>query len=147
MIGESMQPPPGIKVLFIAGFGPIVREPASRQLYMDVLHLPLKGEDYLNSNEIPGVNEFALWPLTQAAENCFGQKEWPAHLPVPQAWLEFDVADVETATQELQAQGYQLLVTARKEPWGQTITRFLSPEGLLVGVSYTPWLRGEGLRP
>lgn len=136
-----------IKVLFIAGFGPIVRDPASRKLYADVLGLPLKGEEYMNSNQIDGAKEFALWPLTQAAESCFGQKTWPDHLPVPQAWLEFDVEDIEKATEALTAQGYQLLVSARKEPWGQTVTRFLSPEGILLGLSHTPWLRGEGPRP
>jgi len=26
------------------------------------------------------------------------------------------------------------------EPWGQTTSHFLSPEGLLLGVTYTPWM-------
>jgi two-component system sensor histidine kinase KdpD len=60
---------------------------------------------------------------------------------------DLDVADIEAATKELEAQGYRLLVSARREPWGQTVTRFLSPEGMLVGISHTPWLRGEGERP
>jgi len=54
-----------IKVLFIAGFGPIVREPtASRKLY-------------------------------------------------------------------------------KREPWGQTVSRFITPEGLLVGITFTPSMREE----
>ncbi|PLP37801.1 glyoxalase, partial [Klebsiella variicola] len=28
-------------------------------------------------------------------------------------------------------------------PWGQTVTRLLSPEGLLAGLTVTPWLRAE----
>jgi catechol 2,3-dioxygenase-like lactoylglutathione lyase family enzyme len=137
-----------MEVLFVAGFGPIIRDlDASKKLYRDVLGLPLKGDDYLNTNEIEGVKEFALWPLWQAAESCFGTTEWPKDLPVPQAWLEFDVADIKAATKELEAQGYKLLVPAREEPWGQTVTRFLGPEGILLGISYTPWLRGEGERP
>jgi len=137
-----------MEVLFVTGFGPIVRDhEASKKLYQGVLGLPLEGDDYLNTNKIEGVNEFALWPLSQAAESCFGTSEWPKELPVPQAWLEFDVADVESATQELEAQGYKILVSARKEPWGQTITRLLSPEGILLGVGYTPFYRGEGERP
>lgn len=142
-----MQPSQAIKVLFIAGFGPIVRDQASRKLYAEVLGLPLKGEVYLNSDQIEGAKEFSLWPLTQVAESCFGQKAWPDHLPVPQAWLEFDVEDIEKATEALKAQGYQLLVSARKEPWGQTVTRLQSPEGILLGLCHTPWLRGEGPRP
>jgi catechol 2,3-dioxygenase-like lactoylglutathione lyase family enzyme len=137
-----------IEVLFVAGFGPIVRDSdAAKKLYKHVLGLPLEGDDYLNTNQVDGVKEFALWPLSEAAESCFGTKEWPTNIPVPQAWLEFDVADIEAATRELEAQGYRLLISARKEPWGQTVTRFLSPEGILLGITHTPWLRGEGERP
>jgi hypothetical protein len=32
----------------------------------------------------------------------------------------------------------------KKEPWGQTVTRLLSPEGLLVGLTYTPSMRESG---
>jgi hypothetical protein len=41
------------------------------------------------------------WPLAEAAEACFGTAEWPSTHPVPQASIEFDVEDVEAATQEL----------------------------------------------
>lgn len=134
----------GIKVLFIAGFGPIIRDnDASRRLYMDALGISFKEEEggYLHTEEVEGAKAFALWPLSQAAESCFGSKEWPDDVPVPNAWLEFDVEDIGAATEELQIQGYKLLVSARKEPWGQTVTRFLSPEGILVGVTHTPWMR------
>ena len=36
-----------------------------------------------------------------------------------------------------------MLTEARTEPWGQTTARLLSPEGLLVGVTYTPWMHPE----
>jgi len=55
--------------------------------------------------------------------------------------LEFDVEDVAAATSVLRARGYALLVDCRQEPWGQTVTRTLSPEGILVGLTFTPWLR------
>lgn len=29
------------------------------------------------------------------------------------------------------------------EPWGQTTSRLLSPEGLLVGVTFTPWMHED----
>jgi len=29
-------------------------------------------------------------------------------------------------------------------PWGQRIVHVMSPERLLVGLTYTPWLREEG---
>ena len=68
-------------------------------------------------------------------------------MPIPQAWIEFDVDDVAAATAELAARGYRLLVAARDEPWGQTVTRLLGPEGLLVGITATPWMRGDDTRP
>ena len=40
----------------------------------------------------------------------------------------------------LSTSGYELLHTAREEPWGQTVARLQSPEGAIIGVSYTPVL-------
>ena len=133
-----------LKVLFIAGFGPIVRDTGeSRKLYRDVLGIPFKEESgaYLHTEAISGAKSFALWPLSQAAQSCFGKDSWPDGIPVPQAWLEFDVDNVEKATGELESRGYRMLIKNKKEPWGQTVTRFISPEGLLVGVTVTPLMR------
>jgi hypothetical protein len=135
-----------IEVLFIAGFGPIVREKAkSRKLFSEVLGISFTQESggYLHTEAIAGAKAFALWPLTQAAHSCFGEDSWPEDIPVPQAWLEFDVQSVENATAYLESQGYRILVKNQKEPWGQTVTRFLSPEGLLVGITFTPSMRRE----
>ena len=82
-----------------------------------------------------------MWPLSQAAQACFGTEQWPAHLAVPQVSVEFDVADaarVQDAADELAAAGYELLHPPRQEPWGQTVVRLLSPEGAIVGISYIP---------
>jgi catechol 2,3-dioxygenase-like lactoylglutathione lyase family enzyme len=138
-----MKTPKNIDVLFVAGFGPIVRDSASRTFYSGVLGLPLNEDStgYMHTGELDGVKHFALWPLAQAAGSCFGTNEWPDDLPVPQAWIEFDVANVESATAELESQGYRLLVAERKEPWGQVVTRMLGPEGLLVGITFTPAMR------
>jgi hypothetical protein len=84
-----------------------------------------------------------LWPLSQAAQACFGTESWPDEIPVPQAWLEFDVESVEEATAVLEQQSYRMLVKNRKEPWGQMVSRFLSPEGLLLGVAFTPFFRNK----
>ena len=135
-----------IKVLFTAGFGPIVREPsASRRLYNQTLGIGFKEETggYLHTEALQGAKTFALWPLSQVAESCFGKAAWPTEIPAPQAWLEFDVDDVEKATQELEAQGHRMLVKDKREPWGQTVSRFITPEGLLVGITFTPSMREE----
>lgn len=132
-----------MNVLFVAGFGPIVEDmEASRQLYGETLGLPQEGDStYLHTEAVGGVKSFALWPLSAAAESCFGTSVWPDDVPLPHAWLEFDVEDIDAATRELEERGYRLLVAVRKEPWEQVVTRFLSPEGILVGVTVTPWMR------
>jgi catechol 2,3-dioxygenase-like lactoylglutathione lyase family enzyme len=134
----------GIKILFVAGFGPVVTDQrAARKLYADTLGVQFTEEKggYLHTEKVEGVKTFALWPLAQAAASCFGADEWPKNLPIPQAWLEFDVEDMRAATEVLKKRGYKLLVALREEPWGQTVTRFLSPEGLLVGITHTPSMR------
>lgn len=118
--------------------------PTSRRLYVDAIGLPLGGQDdYIHSESIGGSKHFGVWPLGQAAQACFGTSEWPANLSVPQASVEFEVADAEAVTaagDELRAAGYELLHPARQEPWGQTVARMLSSEGLIVGISYAPGL-------
>ena len=131
----------GTEVLFIAGFGPIDRNVAeSRALYCDGLGIHFKEDagGYLYTSALQGAKHFALWPLSQAAQSCFGTDSWPDNIPVPQAWLEFEVENVEKATVDLESQGYRMLIQNKTEPWGQTVSRFLSPEGLLVGVTFTP---------
>ena len=135
-----------VRVLFIAGFGPVVHDTGeSRKLYRDVLGIAFKEETdgYLHSEAVAGAKSFALWPLSQAAKSCFGKDSWPADIAAPQAWLEFDVDSVEKATAALESTGYRMLVKNKKEPWGQIVSRFISPEGLLVGVTFTPSLREQ----
>jgi catechol 2,3-dioxygenase-like lactoylglutathione lyase family enzyme len=142
--GDAMQGLEKTKVLFIAGFGPIVRDvAASRKLYAGTLAIPFKeeGGGYLHTDALQGAKSFALWPLSQAAQSCFGHESWPTNVPVPQAWLEFDVDNVAAATAELEAQGHRMLIRNKTEPWGQTVSRFVDPDGLLVGLTFTPWMR------
>ena len=68
---------------------------------------------------------------------------WPDTLPAPQAWLEFEVESVDTSTAELESMGYRMLIKNKKEPWGQTVSRFLDADGLLVGLTFTPWMRDK----
>ncbi|HUL17496.1 MAG TPA: VOC family protein [Terriglobales bacterium] len=134
----------GTKVLFVAGFGPIDRDIAeSRKLYGESLGIPFQEEagGYLYTGELQGAKHFAVWPLFQAAQSCFGKDSWPEEIRVPQAWLEFEVESVPKATADLESSGYRMLIKNKKEPWGQTVSRFLSPEGLLVAVTFTPALR------
>ena len=65
-------------------------------------------------------------------------------VPRPQATIELGVDDVPAAVSELRKRGLEIMQDAREEPRGQTTARLLSPEGLLIGVVYTPALREEG---
>jgi len=133
-----------VNALFIAGFGPVVRDAAlARKLYVDELGILFSEEagGYLHTEALQGAKTFALWPLSEAAQSCFGTPSWPSDIPAPQAWLEFEVDSVSEATTALEQRGYRMLVKNKKEPWGQTVSRFLSPEGLLTGVTFTPSMR------
>jgi catechol 2,3-dioxygenase-like lactoylglutathione lyase family enzyme len=132
-----------MKIEFIASVAVITPDPpSSRRLYADTLELPLTDVNgYLHTDQIPGAKHFGIWPLSQAAESCFGKPQWPEDVPVPQASIEFDVADapaVQAAADELASAGHRLLHPAKEEPWGQTVARLLSPEGAIVGISFTP---------
>ena len=134
-----------MKISFIAGFGPISANPdASATFYSDALGIEMEeDEGYRHTDKLPGARAFAIWPLTQAAEACFGSAEWPPEIPVPQAWIEFDVESPALAHQaaaDLEARGYRLLRAVQEMPWGQTVGHLLSPEGLLAGIAYTPWM-------
>lgn len=134
----------GTKVLFVAGFGPIDRDIAeSRALYADSLGISFKEDasSYLYTGALPGAKHFALWPLSQAARSCFDSDSWPDSVPIPQAWLEFEVDNVQSASADLESRGYRMLVKNKTEPWGQIVSRFLSPEGLLIAVTFTPSMR------
>jgi catechol 2,3-dioxygenase-like lactoylglutathione lyase family enzyme len=135
-----------MEIEFISSVAVIAPDPAkSRELYVDALRLPLEsdtGGDYFHSERIEGSKHFGVWPLAQAAQTCFGTDAWPADRPVPQASIEFEVQDpdaVAAAADALREQGFALLHDAREEPWGQTVARLQSNEGLIVGVSYAPW--------
>lgn len=133
-------------ILFIAGFAPISQDvEAGHRFYRDTLGLPLEvvAGDYISVDGFDGAKHFGVWPLTNAAESCFGQSTWPDHIPIPHATIEFEVADVPAAVAELEASGHTMVHGARTEPWGQEIARLMGPEGLLVGLSRTPGLNPE----
>jgi catechol 2,3-dioxygenase-like lactoylglutathione lyase family enzyme len=139
-----------MKIEFLSTIAVITPDPqASRTLYVNALGLPLASDsdgEYVHSEQIDGCKHFGIWPLSQAAEACFGTTKWPTERPVPQVSIEFDVAGpqaVRAAAQELQQAGYELLHPVREEPWGQTVARLQSLEGAIIGISYAPSLHGE----
>jgi len=141
-----------MEIVCIAGFAAITKDPIkSRALYRDTLGLPLKSqEEYLFVDNFEGTKHFGVWPLQMAAQSCFGSNTWPSNIPEPHAIIEFELSDVESvseAVEEMKEDGLQFVHEARLEPWGQTVARFVSPEGLLIGLSYAPWLHDGDAEP
>ncbi len=137
-------------VRLVASFSVVSAHPAEdRRLFADARGRPLPppetvaASDYVFTERLPGANHFGVWPLAEAAQACFGQPTWPDTHPVPQASVEFEVDDVEAAARELEEQGYTLLHRARTEPWKPVIARVQTPDGVIVGVCYTPWLHEQ----
>lgn len=138
-----------MKIEFVASVAVITPDvAASHRLYLEALDLPLKqlDGDYFASEEIDGTKHFGVWPLSQAAEACFGTTTWPPHVPTPQVSIEFELADPDAVAQgadELRSRGFEMLHDAKVEPWGQTVARLLSPEGAIIGLSYAPSLHAS----
>jgi catechol 2,3-dioxygenase-like lactoylglutathione lyase family enzyme len=131
-------------ILFVASVAVVTADPRkSRALFIDAIGLPLEGDadGYYSSGDVAGSKHFGVWPLREAARSCFGTPDWPRDRTVPQASIEFEVANeqaVGEAAEELRRAGFDLLHPARTEPWGQTVARILTDDGLIVGISYAP---------
>lgn len=131
---------------FMTSVSIIAADPVkSRDLYLKGLSLPLNKLDgeYYATEALGGCNQFGVWPLSQAAEACFGQSVWPADYPVPQVSIEFElesVAAVSAAVEELKVKGFAILHDAKTEPWGQVVARLQTVEGAILGLSYAPSL-------
>jgi catechol 2,3-dioxygenase-like lactoylglutathione lyase family enzyme len=145
--GAARSYAPGMDIQFIATIAVISSDPEkSRELFIDALGLPLEaspGSDYFHSERIDGSKHFGVWPLSQAAQACFGTPDWPADRTVPQMSLEFEVQDADavgSAAEELRQRGFTLLHDRREEPWGQTVARLQSQEGSIIGISFAPSL-------
>ena len=143
-----------MEIKCIAGFSVITKQPdASASLYRETLGLPLERYErtgYHFMDKFPGAYHFGVWPLEMAAQSCFGQNEWPASITEPTATIDFELADakaVKSAVQEMKAKGQVFIHGVKMEPWGQTVARFMSPEGVLITLSYAPWLHEKDEKP
>ena len=137
-----------MKFGFVAGFGPIVRDVVgSKQFWADAgFALSEIAPDYYGDDDKEGVKAFAavaagprrrehLWQDRMA-----GRRAGSAGLD--RAGRRVGRCRAQAAT-EMVGKGHRLIREAREEPWKQTTARLLAPEGLLVGISYTPWMHKE----
>lgn len=153
-----------MEVQFVASVSAIVRDvSAARNFYGEGLGLSFEGGegDYVFTQELQGVKHFGLWPLRDAADACFGTEEWPSDVPVPQASIEFEVADVAAAAQELEARGHRraadrrlphavvpqerpALVTLTGSPWSARQATPVRPQSRCAGQAH-PCMAGPSV--
>lgn len=136
-----------MRIHFIGSIGVITRDRAvGRRFFVEALGLPLEsaeGSDFLFTEKLSGSRYFGVWPLSEAAKACFGTDRWPKDHPVPQVFVEFEVGSprsVASAVSELESKGYTMLTRPRRDPWGQTVARLQTADGIIVGISYVPWM-------
>lgn len=126
----------------IQAVAPIVTDlAASARFYRDALGIELQGDPdkYLFTGELPGLDHFGLWRLTDAARSCWSSDEWPADVPPPQVCVEFDVEDLASAIADLESAGCRPLQPPEtQDEWGTTVVRYLSPEGFVIVIGHTP---------
>ena len=136
-----------MEIQFIAGFAVIAPEPAeSRKLYVDALGLPLEQADgdYFAQREGSGGSQ-ALRRLAAGPRGPGvlrhprrGRATGPSH----RRRVEFEVAESARGRGgggRAGGAGLRALHPPRTEPWGQTVARILTREGLIVGISHAPW--------
>ena len=61
---------------------------------------------------------------------------------ISRATIEFELnspKEVELAVEEFKRKGQLFVHETKEEPWGQTVSRFVSPENVRIGFSYAAW--------
>ena len=122
------------------------------QFYREVLGLPVDhqpGGSY-SVVKVPGVLHFGLWSRAAAAEATFGDRNAVERIPLGFA-VEFEVDSVGPAADAIGERGWQIAQAPKKEPWGQALSRFFLPSGMLgrhlrdaVGAPPQPGAAGRG---
>lgn len=90
--------------------------------------------------DIPGVLHFGIWGREQAALTILGENANRDQIPLGFT-IGFEVDLVEGDTKVAQDKGLTFIQPIKKENWGQTTSRFLTPSGALCEFSETPWAR------
>ena len=115
---------------------------AAVAFYRDVLGLTVEhqpGGGYATV-EISGALHFSIWSRSAAAEATYGDEAAADRIPLGFS-VEFEVDSVDDATDAIGERGWQVVQPPKKEPWGQSTSRFMLPSGMLGGFSETPWAR------
>lgn len=123
----------------VAGIAEIVEDlDQAVAFYRNVLGLEVEARnDRYALVSIPGVIHFGLWSRSAAAEATFGDPAAAGKIPLGFT-LGLEVDAVKDASQNVVSKGARLAQSPKKEPWGQSTSRFFSPSGALCEFSETP---------
>ena len=115
---------------------------AAVEFYRDVLGLTVEHQPggVYATVEISGALHFSIWSRSAAAEATYGDEAASDRIPLGFS-VEFEVDSVDDATDAIGERGWQVVQPPKKEPWGQSTSRFMLPSGMLGGFSETPWAR------
>jgi hypothetical protein len=94
-----------MQVTGMSGFGPVLSDTTEQEkLCTDDLGIAFEEvyDDYRFTEHLKGARHFSLMPLSRLPTSLFDGSAWPADVTVRQAWVEFQVDDIDAATQELQ---------------------------------------------
>ena len=133
-----------IKILFVAGFGPIVRDKiAGRNLYGETFNISFKEESggYLHTEALKGVQSFALWPLEQAAQPALAEIPGRTTRPFPRHGSNLMSR---MSREQLRNWNREAIEFSSRTRWNRGVRRshdFFLRKGLLVGLTITPSMR------
>ena len=135
-----------MELKFVAGVTPIVRDlDASLAFYRDTLGVPVANSEdhpeYFATDDMPGLKHIGLWRLEDAAEACFGSTDGRRRDARPASDHRVRRRRRRGGRAGDGGRGLHARARPRTEPWGQELARVMSPEGLLIGLTYTPWMR------
>ena len=127
----------------VAGVGEIVENvEAAVTFYRDVLGLEVEyeGDGEYAEVKVSGIAHYGLWGRRHAAASIFGDANLAAQVPLGFA-MGFEVDSVHEAAMTTGERGLEIIQPPKTEPWGQVVTRFLLPSGLVGEFAETPWAR------
>ena len=101
-------------------------------------------------NPTQGYEQAGLRPVLVLSQDIFNKRSGTviacaltSQEPQARFPLALELSRSDQATTELKSRGYRMIIKSKKEPWGQTVSRLISPEGLLIGITFTPSMREE----
>jgi catechol 2,3-dioxygenase-like lactoylglutathione lyase family enzyme len=127
----------------LSGLAEVVEDIESAvSFYQDTLGLVVNfetGNNYADV-ELPGILHFGLWSREAAAAVILGSPNQSDQIPLG-FFIGLEVDSVLETTKQVEENKISFLQTTKKEEWGQVTSRLITPSGVLIELTETPWAR------